>query len=156
PLTTDSNAQVKLSSTAMSLSAGQSSTVTVSLSGTKPVAGSYEGFITIAGGAKPLQVPYLYVLGDGVPFNVTAVFSASPFDCTVGQSVPDGALGFQLIDQFGVPVPGQAITWTVNQGGGSISSGPNLTDSETEAAPGIPGYGFAGATCGREPGPQEF
>src|SRR5579871_140119 len=156
PVTKDTNAQVKLSSTAVSLSAGQSSNVTVSLTGTKPVAGSYEGFITIAGGAKILHVPYLYVLGDGVPFNATAVFSASPFDCTVGQTVPEGALGFQLIDQFGVPVSGQAITWSVNRGGGSISSNPSQTDSETEAAPGIPGFGFAGATCGPTPGPQEF
>ncbi|HLN02209.1 MAG TPA: S8 family serine peptidase [Bryobacteraceae bacterium] len=156
PLTSDANAKVNLSSTSVSLSAGQSTTVTATLRGTMPVAGSYEGFITIKGGAKELQVPYLYVVGDGVPFNVTATFSVSPFDCTVGQVVPDGALAFQLIDQWGVPVSGIPIIWTVNTGGGSISSDPNQTDSTTEAAPGVPGFGFASAACGPTPGPQEF
>ena len=154
-LTSDANAKVSLSSTSVSLSAGQSTTVTASLGGTMPVAGSYEGFITIKGGAKELQVPYLYVVGDGVPFNVTATFSAS-FDCTVGQIVPEGALAFQLIDQWGVPISGIPITWTVTQGGGTISSDPDLTDSETEAAPGVPGFGFANAICGSTAGPQEF
>ena len=156
PLTSDANAKVNLSSTTVSLSAGQSTTVTASLGGTMPVSGSYEGFVTITGGAKPLQVPYLYVVGDGVPYNVTATFSVSPFDCTVGQVVPDGALAFQLIDQCGVPIAGIPITWAVNQGGGSISSDPNATDSETEAVPGVPGFGFATAACGPTPGPQEF
>jgi len=156
PLTSDANGKVSLSSTSVSLSAGQSTTVTAALGGTMPVAGSYEGFITIKGGAKEVQVPYLYVVGDGVPFNVTATFSVSPFDCTVGQTVTDGALAFQLIDQWGVPISGVPITWTVNTGGGSISSDPTQTDSETEAAPGVPGFGFAGATCGPTPGPQEF
>jgi len=155
-LTSDANAKVSLTSTSVSLGPGQSTTVTASLGGTKAVAGSYEGFVTITGGAKPLQVPFLYVLGDGVPYNVTPTFSVSPFDCTVGQVVPDGALAFQLIDQWGVPVSGTPITWTVNQGGGSISTDPAETDSETEAVPGVPGFGFATAACGSTPGPQEF
>lgn len=156
PITSDANGKVSLSSTSVSLGAGQSTTVTASLGGTMPVSGSYEGFVTITGGAKPLQVPYLYVVGDGVPFNVTATFSVSPFDCTVGQVVPDGALAFQLIDQWGVPISGIPITWGVNIGGGSISSDPSQTDSETEAVPGVPGFGFATAACGPTPGPQEF
>ena len=156
PTTTDTKAHVSLSQTSLSLSAGQSTTINVSLAGTMPVPGSYEGLITVTGGAKTLHVPYLYVVGDGVPFNITAVFSAGFFDCTVGQGVPDGAIAFQLIDQYGVPVSGIPITWAVNQGGGSISSDPNSTDSKTEKAPGVPGYGFAVATCGDSPGPQEF
>ncbi len=155
-ITTDANAKVSLSSNSISLAAGQSDTVTASLGGTMPVAGSYQGFITITGGAEVLQVPYLYILGDGVPYNTTPVLSISDFDCTVGQTLPDGGLAFQLIDQYGVPISGTAITWSVNTGGGSISSDPNLTDSATEAIPGTPGLGFATATCGPQPGPQEF
>lgn len=155
-LTTDANAKVNLSSSSVSLGAGQSTTVTASLGGTMPVSGSYQGFITITGGAKPLQVPYLYILGDGVPYNTTPVLSVSDFDCTVGEVLPEGGIGFQLIDQYGVPISGIPITWAVNIGGGSISSDPNLTDSSTEGPPGTPGLGFATATCGPTPGAQEF
>lgn len=153
-LTTDANAKVSLSSSSVSLDAGQSTTVTASLGGTLPAPGSYQGFITITGGAETLQVSYLYTLGDGVPYNTTPVLSISDFDCTVGQTLPDGGIAFQLIDQYGVPISGTPISWNVNTGGGSISS--NLTDSATEAIPGTPGLGFATATCGPEPGPQEF
>ena len=156
PRSQDSNGKVTLSQTTLSLSAGQSTTVTASLGGTMPAPGSYEGLITIKGGAKPLQVPYLYVVGDGVPFNVRPIFSFSPFDCTVGQVLPEGGIGFQVVDQYGVPVSGVPITWSGTQGGGSVSSDPNLTDSSTEQSPGAPGLGFATATCGTTPGAQEF
>jgi minor extracellular serine protease Vpr len=153
PSVQDTKAHLTLSKTALQLGAGQSTTVTVTLGGTMPVSGEYEGVITISGGAKTLQVPYLYILGDGVPFNITPIISLSTFDCTVGQALPQGGIAFQVIDQFGEPVTGVPIRWTVTQGGGSISSDPNLTDSATEQPSGI---GFATATCGSTPGNQEF
>jgi minor extracellular serine protease Vpr len=153
PSVQDANAHLTLSKTALSLGAGQSTPVTVTLGGILPVPGEYEGFITVFGGAKTLQVPYLYILGDGAVVNATPLISLSSFDCTVGQTLPEGGIAFQVIDDFGEPVVGAPITWTVNQGGGSISSDPNLTDSTTEQPTGI---GFATATCGSAPGPQEF
>jgi uncharacterized protein (TIGR03437 family) len=123
----------------------------VSLGGTTPSPGIYEGFINITGGAKPLKVPYLYVVGDGVPFNITQLISFN-FDCTVNQGVADGGLAFQLIDQYGVPVSGASIQWTVTAGGGKVLTGPTNTDSQTEPY----GIGFATVTCGSSPGAQEF
>ncbi len=153
PSVQDTNAHITLSKSTLSLGAGQSTSVTVTLGGILPVSGEYEGFITISGGAKKLQVPYLYILGDGVPANATPLISLSDFDCTVGQPLPEGGIAFQLIDDFGEPIVGAPVTWTVTQGGGSISTNPNDTDTTTEQPTGI---AFATATCGTTAGPQEF
>jgi uncharacterized protein (TIGR03437 family) len=151
--TPDSKAHVSLSESSVTLAAGKSATITVTLGGTKPAAGRYEGFIVITGGARTIQVPYLYLLGDGVPFNVTPLLSFPDFDCTVGQTLPEGGIAFQVIDQYGEPVVGVPITWTVTQGGGSINPSPDYTDATTELPTGI---GFATATCGSTAGNQEF
>ncbi|HVP47072.1 MAG TPA: S8 family serine peptidase [Bryobacteraceae bacterium] len=147
----DSNAHITLSKTTLSLGAGQTTSVTVTLGGSMPVAGSYDGFVVITGGAKTLHIPYLYIVGDGVPFNITPILS-NGFDCTVGQGVPDGGVAFTLIDQFGVSIPNASIQWSVTQGGGQIVQGSNNTDSATETY----GLGFATVTCGPTPGTQEF
>jgi minor extracellular serine protease Vpr len=67
PTTTDPSAHLELSST--TIAAGQQDTIAVYLRGTVPAPGEYEGAITITGGAVPLRVPYLYMVGDGVPAN---------------------------------------------------------------------------------------
>ncbi|MBZ5592251.1 MAG: S8 family serine peptidase [Acidobacteriia bacterium] len=151
PRVQDTNAHVTLSKSSLSLGPGQTSTITVTLGGSMPAAGSYDGFVVITGGAKTLHVPYLYVVGDGVPFNITPVLS-NGFDCTVGQGLPEGGVGFKMIDQFGVQIPNSAIQWSVTQGGGQIVQGANNTDSTTEST----GIGFATVTCGPTPGTQEF
>jgi minor extracellular serine protease Vpr len=153
PTVQDTNSHVTLSKSSVSLSSGQTTTITVALSGSTPVnAGAYSGFIVITGGSQTLHVPYLYVAGDGTPANITPLLSVG-FDCTVGQGVPDGGIAFRLIDDFGEPIPNQAIQWNVTIGGGAIVQGPNNTDSQTESPNGI---GFATVTCGKTPGAQEF
>ena len=149
----DSNSHVTLSTGSVSISAGQKTAVTVAIGGSTPAtAGDFYGSIVITGGAETLHVPYLYVAGDATPANITPLLSVG-FDCTVGQGVPDGGIAFQLIDDFGEPIPNQAIQWSVTQGGGAIVQGANNTDSQTESPNGI---GFATVTCGNTPGPQEF
>ena len=152
PRVQDANGKVTLSKTSLSLGAGQTTTITVTLGGTMPAAGSYDGFVVITGGAKTLHIPYLYIVGDGVPFNITPILSNGGFDCTVGQGVPDGAIAFKLIDQYGVQVPNVSIQWSVTQGGGQIVPGAENTDSTTESN----GIGFATVNCGPTPGNQEF
>jgi uncharacterized protein (TIGR03437 family) len=153
PTVQDTKSHVTLSKSSVSLGAGQTTTITVALGGSTPTnAGAYYGFIVITGGSQTLHVPYLYVSGDGAPANITPLLSVS-FDCTVGESVPDGGIAFQLIDTFGEPIPNQSIQWNVTQGGGAILSGANNTDSQTESPNGI---GFATVTCGKTPGAQEF
>ena len=62
----------------MTISAGGTATVTVSLSGTVPTAGRYEGLIAVSGGAVPLNIPYLFVVGDGTPYDVIPLNGTPP------------------------------------------------------------------------------
>lgn len=143
--------------------------LTVSVSGTQvPPPGRYEGVITASGGPVPLTIPYMYVIGDGVPYDVIPLNDVEPgqgttaFDGAVGAQIPwsgpcvntnnnciynYGPVAVQVIDQFGVPVSGASVTWDPPQ---SIDS--NHTDVSTNA------NGIAGATAilGSTEGPQEF
>ncbi len=145
-------------------------TATVSLSGTPSTAGRFEGVISISGGPVPLTVPYLYVVGNGVPYDIIPLNDVQPgqgfvaFDGAVGAEIPwtgtcvntnnnclydYGPVAIQVIDQYGVPVSGVPVTWAVTQGGGSIVSA--YTDSTTDS------NGLAGATVVLgSAGPQEF
>src|ERR1017187_1244942 len=65
-LTADSNAQVTLSQSTFNLPAGQSQSITVSLTGSRPTIGSYEGFLDVKSAAgADLHLPYSYAVGIG-------------------------------------------------------------------------------------------
>ena len=146
------------STPSITISAGGTTTVTVSLSGTVPAAGRYEGLIAVSGGAVPLNIPYMFVVGDGTPYDVIPLNGTPPgfssFDGPVGQQIPiDYPVPvIQVIDQYGAPVENASVQWTVTQGNGSILSGVNNTSTSTDQ------YGVAYATpvLGSTPGPQEF
>ena len=145
--TQDANAHLTLSKSALTLAAGQSASITVSLTGTMPKPCAYEGSLSVTGGAKPLQVPYLYLVGDGVANNIIPLLGSGD-DCSVGHDTSEGSVAFMLIDQFGVPVAKAPVTFSVNFGGGQIKNPDKVTDSN----------GIAGAesVCGSTPGAQEF
>ena len=98
----------------------------------------------VTGGSVPLHIPYLYVVGDGVPADIINL-SGDGETGSVGQSVPDGFISFKVIDQYGVPVARTPVTFTVKQGGGSatVFNQDSATDS----------FGIAGAniTLGATP-----
>ncbi|MGE5646285.1 MAG: S8 family serine peptidase [Acidobacteriota bacterium] len=123
------DAHIELSAT--SVAPHQTTDVTVSLRGAMPPAGSYEGVITITGGAEPLRVPYLYIVGDNVPDNVIPVTNQD-FDGTVNEQ--DHFSGLRVIDRYGAPVLGAPVTWNA-YGGATVTS----ADAQTYA------YGWAGA-----------
>jgi minor extracellular serine protease Vpr len=139
--------QLTLDHTSLSLNAGQSATVTATLSGNVPSPGVYEPAITVQGGGANLLVPCLYLVGDGIPFNMIPLIG-SGFEGPVGESTTEGAIAFKLIDQFGVPIQGAPVAFGATIGGGSIQN----ADSQTDA------YGIAGAgvILGSNPGAQEF
>lgn len=145
--TTDVNTDLTLDKSSLSLPPGQSGTVTVALAGRQPAPGSYEGAVTITGGAVPLRVPFLYLVSDGVPFNIFPVLGAG-FDGAVGQPIPDGAIAFRLIDRYGVPIPSYPVQFSVTRGGGSIQQPDSATDAN--------GVAGALAILGPRPGAQEF
>ncbi len=135
-----------LGTTALSLDPGQSSgpiPVTVTQ---LPDPGSYEGFVVVTGGPTPLRVPYLYLRGDGVPFNALPL-SGFDFVGNVNETVP-GDLLFKVVDRYGVPVPslsaqieprGQVdVAWDPTDqlgiGGARVFLGPNPGEQEFTAS----------------------
>jgi uncharacterized protein (TIGR03437 family) len=139
------NASVTVSPLSIALSPGQTNSVTVTLQGNRPNAGSYEGFIVITGAGPTLRVPYLYFVGDGVPYNIFPVVNGS-FVYSV--STPQCCyLTFELVDRYGVPIPNQAPVFNVVKGGGTISEA-YITDNQ--------GIGFALVGTGSQPGDQIF
>jgi minor extracellular serine protease Vpr len=151
---------------------GQAS-VTVSLTGPAPtVAGRFEGVITATGGPVSLAVPYMYLVSDGVPYDVIPLNAVEPgqgfiaFDGAAGAYLPwwylgctntgnscvsygYGPVAVQVIDQYGAPVYETPVTWTVTEGGGTIDLSD--TDSFTNAN-GVAGAAVYLGTAG----PQEI
>ena len=147
PRDQDSNAHISLDKQSLSLSPGQSGTVNAMLSGTTPKPGSYEGQMTVQGASTAVQVSYLYLVGDGVPYDIIPL-SAIGFDGTVNQDISDGIVSFKVIDQYGVPVANQPVQFAVKAGGGQILNADTKTDQ----------YGIAAAEAiaGPNPGGQSY
>jgi uncharacterized protein (TIGR03437 family) len=124
PRTADANARVQLGSTAVTVGAGGTDSVTATLTGTRPAPGSYEGFIEIRGGSQTLRVPYLYVVGDGVPADL---FSVGNGFFVGGVGDRGWEIDLRATDQYGVPVVGTQVRFSVVSGGGAISAGDDRT-----------------------------
>ena len=119
PRDTGGNARVTLS--ASSAPAGQTTQITARLEGTRPAPGQYEGVVVVRGGAVDLRVPYLYLVGDGVAFNIFPL-RGYEFEGNVNEEMP-GQLIFKVVDRNGVPVPDLAVRFRATLGGGSIKTG---------------------------------
>jgi uncharacterized protein (TIGR03437 family) len=118
-------ATVKTDQTSLTLAAGAKTTLNVSLNGSAPAPGEYSGAVTLtsASPAITLRMPYeflvsdatvnfvnpLYDLGDWQGGGVTGAYGA------VNQDM--GPLPVQVLDQYGVPIPGTSITYTVQTPG---------------------------------------
>jgi minor extracellular serine protease Vpr len=140
----DRRESLTITPSSLTVTPGVTQQVTVRLEGVRPDPGQYSGMITVSGGAVPLRIPYLYVRGDGVPFNMVPL-RGFDFRGTVNLGLP---LTFKVIDRFGVPVPNVPVIFRPVLGGGSIERGNESTDA----------YGIAEARVilGPELGEQEF
>jgi uncharacterized protein (TIGR03437 family) len=127
PLTSDSDARVTVSQSSVTLSAGAPQDVTVSLAGSRPAPGAYEGFIDVTGSGPALHLPYFYVVGDGIPYDIFSImhgsFVAPPNDY-------GWRLAFRVVDQYGVPVANTPASFRIQSGGGTFNAqgGDNITD----------------------------
>jgi uncharacterized protein (TIGR03437 family) len=127
------------STSSVSLAAHASQTVTITPSGTVPGLSSnataigsgpdfYSGAVTIQGSGVSLIVPYLYVVGDGIYAECpTLLPSGDGFDGTVGQDIPQGEPSFELIDDFGLPIPNVPVQW---DGGSTTGVFPTIVSAE--------------------------
>lgn len=147
PRVEDSRARLVLSPTSLTLEPGRSAQVGVRLEGSLPSPGSYEGVISIQAGARTLRVPYLYLVGDGAPFNAFPLMGYD-FDGVVNQRIPGRLIAFKVIDRYGVPVANVPVRFAATLGGGSIEAADTNTDS----------YGIAAARVWLGPrlGEQQF
>ncbi len=139
------NASVTVSPSSLTLLPSQpTNSVTVTLQGSRPNPGSYEGSIVITGAGPALRVPYLYFVGDGVPYNIFPVVSGSFFTAV---STLQSWLAFELVDRYGVPITAQPPVFNVVKGGGIIDIAYTTTDQ---------GIGFAQVNIGSQTGDQIF
>ena len=124
-----SSATVQLSSPSVTLNPGAAGTVSVTLTGSQPAAGSYEGFIQVTGPGSALHVPYQFLVGSKVPFDMFPVGNAG-FLGGVGDTYANDSglyLALRIVDQYGVPVVNTPLQFSVTKGGGSIVLGDAQT-----------------------------
>jgi uncharacterized protein (TIGR03437 family) len=99
----------------VALPAGATTTLTVSLTGSLPLPGSYSGTVTLQAPGVLVRVPYLFLVGSGVAANMIPLVGSS-FDGTVGQVISEGIIAFRLVDAYGIPVSGSPVSWTPHSG----------------------------------------
>ncbi len=136
-----------LDRTALTLTPRQpDQTLQITLSGSVPAPGLYSGVIEIQGDRTANRVPYLYVVGDGVPHDAIPL-AGTDFDAAAGDSVPTG-IAFKVVDRYGAPVKGLSVQFGATRGGGIVRSADSRTDQ----------YGIAGADALLGPllGTQQF
>jgi uncharacterized protein (TIGR03437 family) len=126
-------ATVGFDKTSVLLAAGASATVNVTLSGTLPAPSEYSAFVQILGTGVSMLVPYMYIVPDGNPVNLSPCGGYCTgnldFDGLAGEAVgvPAGAcpapgycpgiLAVKLTDDYGAPIPNSPITFTAPDGG---------------------------------------
>ncbi|SPE28943.1 Peptidase S8 and S53, subtilisin, kexin, sedolisin [Candidatus Sulfopaludibacter sp. SbA3] len=140
-----SSASVQLSSSSITLNPGANSTLNVTPSGSQPAAGSYEGFIQVTGAGPTLRVPYEFLVGSGVPYDMFPILDGGFLGGVSDQGWP---IAFRLVDQYGVPVRNTPIQFSVVKGGGSIALGDDQTANY--------GLGAADVNLGNTQGDQFF
>ncbi len=121
--------------TSLTLAANATATLNVTLSGTVPAPGSYSGAVTLSvSGAVTQRIPYLFLVPDGVAYNVVPV--AGGLQGTPGQD--GGAIAVQITDKYGVPVIGAPVAFTVSPRNGvtfqTVPGEPACSPNNTSAA----------------------
>lgn len=132
---------VSVSPSTLMLAPGQSASVAVTLSGNVPPPGIYEGVISISGGAVPLRVPYLYLVGSETPTKLIPL-RGRDFVTEAGSGV---ILEFRVVDSCGVPVAGLPVRFAPsNLISGATPSTDNLGVAQafmhTQNSPGEQGF----------------
>jgi uncharacterized protein (TIGR03437 family) len=151
----DSNANVTVSPASLALSAGQTNSVTVTLQGNRPNPGSYEGFIVITGAGPTLCVPYLYMVGSGVP---AAMFPLWDGFFTYFPNGTWAELIFKLVDPYGVPVKSQPVQFSLAPGASFTKdpTDPTGRREERDAQTDVLGIAAAYVNLGPQLGDQIF
>jgi uncharacterized protein (TIGR03437 family) len=151
--TPDSIGRVTVTPANFQLPAGQTTRLTIRVEGSRPSPGSYEGVVVLTAGSQTMRVPYQYLVGDGVPFNVYALrndnFVSTPSAILDGNNNP---LLVKFVDRYGVPVANLPVRWSAPSGGGLVAPAGQAAGERTDSY----GVAFAGVQLGPELGEQSF
>jgi uncharacterized protein (TIGR03437 family) len=144
---TVSGVTVATNQQSVTLAAKAATSLTVTLSGTVPAASEYSGAVTLQGSGVTLRIPFMFLVGNGVAYNLNFV-AGSALEGEPGEDI--GVVPVvQVTDQFGVPVAGAAVRLSVSQAGSvtfrSVSGEPACTpsNSTTVISCATDNYGFA-------------
>jgi len=146
--TPETTAHIAVDQPNLQIPAGGSASIILTVSGTVPSPGIYEGFVQLQQNSGTLlSIPFAYVVASGVAATVVPVAGNGDIGIPGQQNSEGGLLG-QVLDQFGAPVQGLPVTFSVSSGGGSLSNSDLKTDN----------YGFAGTNdvLGPNPGINVF
>jgi minor extracellular serine protease Vpr len=138
-------ASLALDKPTVTIAAGASATINATLSGVLPAAGLYYGAVTVAGGAVPLRIPYMFLEASTTAGNFTPL-SGDGNDVVAGQPFPDTFLAFQITDADGVPIPNTPVKFQVNTGSVPVTLSKVSTVTDTY------GIAYAYATAGTSTG----
>jgi minor extracellular serine protease Vpr len=118
-LTSDSNAHVTVSQSSVNLPAGQSQTITVSLTGSRPAPGAYEGFLDVKGRrSRPASALFLR----GGQRSAVRHFPDQNGSFTGIPNDYGWRLAFRVVDQYGVPVAQTPVSFQILSGGGKFNA----------------------------------
>ena len=112
--TTVSGATVAATPSSITIAAGGTATLTVTLSGTVPAASAYSGFVALKGGSVNMQIPFLYLVADTAAYNAYQL-AGYGFEGIPGQDA--GYIAMQVTDAYGSPLAGQPMTVSVSPRG---------------------------------------
>lgn len=105
--------------------------VRVCIDGNPPLPGMYDGAIIVSGAGADFQIPFLYLVTDGVPYNLVPLRNYD-FTGEAGRRLSGGLL-FKVIDKQGLPVPNWPLEWKYLSGGGEITEAfPSISDPRTD------------------------
>jgi len=138
-------AAINVNPTTVSIAAGGSATISVTISGPLPVPNEYSSSIQVQGSGTTLRIPYMYIVPDQLPGNLIQL--GSDFNGTVGAAQDPSTLAVKLVDDFGAPIPGAKISYTASNGA-SIQGASATTDNY--------GIAMASAMLGSQPGSYTY
>ncbi|MDP9053461.1 MAG: S8 family serine peptidase [Acidobacteriota bacterium] len=127
-LTAELTAHTTVDRPNLTLAPAQSASVNISLTGSLPAPGIYEGYLNIQGAIVPVNIPYLYIVGDGIPNDLISL-AGNGDDGTAGQQSAGGYVIVQAIDRYGVGVPNLPVNFSVTSGGGQLQALAAATDN---------------------------
>jgi uncharacterized protein (TIGR03437 family) len=126
PNTNVAGITVSADQTSLTIAAGATGTLNVTLSGSVPAAGSYSGAVTLKAAGASVRVPYLFIVPTGTAYNVLPL----PFGSIQGTPGQDGgAIAIQVVDQYGAPVVGSPVAFSAAAGSVTFKNGTGTTSS---------------------------